>query len=373
MSDAVTRETTLCTFCPKMCRFACPVAEAEATETVTPWGLMTLLGLAREGRLAVDAEVGPLFHRCTGCLRCQTYCAHGNTVPRALAEGRRMALEAGVEPPAVAQAARRLRETGNVKGQDLAARQRELLGDRPARGARTLFFAGCEALAHHGEALVDAVRVLEHLGFGPVAVLEDAPCSGKPWDSTGHAGELRDHAARMAQRLNRFALVVSSCPGCVHTFRVLYAAVGAAVTARVAHLVELVVERMPKRAPSGLRVAYHDPCHLGRGLGVYEPPRELLRRAGAEVLEWFDCGPGARCSGGGNGFPRISPETAREIAARRVSDLPGAADVVATACPTCATQLTPVSPRPVVDVATLLARALGVASGSPGPGDGGTP
>lgn len=362
MSDPIRDETTLCTYCPKMCRVACPVAEATADERVTPWGLMTLLGMVRGGRLALDREVGPLFYQCSGCLRCRTFCAHGNTVPRALAEGRKLAVDAGAAPAAVAVTAARMRQSGNVKGEDLARRQRELLGERPEKGARTLFFAGCEALANQGEALRDAVAVLEHLGFGPVALLEDAPCSGRPYDSMGFASDFRTHAARLSVRLSRFALVASSCPACVHTFKVLYPEAGAPVRARVAHLAELAVERMPKLAATGLKVAYHDPCHLGRGLGVYEPPRELLRRAGGTVLELFDRRESARCSGGGNGLGRVAPETARAIAERRAADVPAEADLVATACPTCATQLGPVSPKPVVDVATLLARALGLRS-----------
>src|SRR5262249_51650488 len=145
-----------------------------------------------------------------------------NTVPRALAEGRELAARAGLAPAAAETSRQRLQRTGNVKGMDLAARQRELLGTRPVRGAKTLFFAGCEALANQGEGLVDAVRVIEHLGFGPVALLEDAPCNGRPYDSSGFAADFRAHAQRIAEQISRFALVVSSCPGCVHSFRVLY-------------------------------------------------------------------------------------------------------------------------------------------------------
>jgi Fe-S oxidoreductase len=345
-----------------MCRFACPVAEARGSEEVTPWGLMTLLGLVRAKRVPVDAELGRLFAQCTGCRRCRTFCVHENEVADALVEGRRLAVEAGVAPEAARRLVERVRQSGNVHGEDLAARQRELLGRRPAAGARTLFFAGCEAIHAQGPALVDAVQVLEKLGLGPVTVLEDAPCSGRPYDSMGFATLFRAHAERLAPRLSRFALVVSSCPECVHTFKVLYPRAGASVRARVAHFAEVVVERMPKLPARGIKAAYHDACHLGRGLGVYEPVRELLRRAGVEVLEFFDHHQEARCCGGGNRFAELEPDLARAIASRRVADLPAEAEILATSCPISTTQLGQVSPKPVTEIATLVARALGVST-----------
>lgn len=361
MNDRIAEQTTLCTYCPKMCRVACPIAEATAREELTPWSLMLLLGQMREGRLALDAELAKLFYQCSGCGRCKSFCAHGNEVPAALFAGRAAAAAAGLVPKPLLDAVDRLRHTGNSKGENLAARQRELFGERVGFSARTLFFPGCEALSSGGEAAVDAVRLLEHAGFGPLSLLDDAPSSGEPYDSAGLEGELRAYAERLAERLSRYALVVSGCPSVVYMLRVRYPALGVALRARVVHVSELVTERInPAAKPSGLRVAFHDCDDLGRGLGVYEPPRELLRKSGAEVLEFFDRRAFSRPSGHGFGHERLDPATAHAIAARRVEGLPADADVLATACPACAAQLRAVSPKPVEDVATLCARTLGL-------------
>ena len=68
------RATEYCTFCPKLCRFSCPIAEVEHRETVTPWGLMRLLEYARRGTVAGSEETAEIFYHCTGCARCQTMC-----------------------------------------------------------------------------------------------------------------------------------------------------------------------------------------------------------------------------------------------------------------------------------------------------------
>lgn len=98
---SVERMTAYCTYCPKMCRFTCPAASAESRETVTPWGMMRLLELARDGSVALDQDVADAFYHCTGCRRCQTFCAHGNDVPQALWKARAWAAEEGFLPPAL--------------------------------------------------------------------------------------------------------------------------------------------------------------------------------------------------------------------------------------------------------------------------------
>jgi len=78
---SLTRALELCVFCPKMCRFACPASEVTSREAFTPWGKVSLAALA--GR-APDESAALAFAACTGCLRCQTYCAHANDVPALL-------------------------------------------------------------------------------------------------------------------------------------------------------------------------------------------------------------------------------------------------------------------------------------------------
>ena len=84
VSEGAAQAAQVCTTCPKLCHFVCPVAEAEARETVTPWGLMRLLELTRRGDVALDAEIGEVWHHCTWCGQCTAWCHHGNEVGQAL-------------------------------------------------------------------------------------------------------------------------------------------------------------------------------------------------------------------------------------------------------------------------------------------------
>src|SRR5688500_5740348 len=92
---------SLCAYCPKMCRFSCPVAEADAREALTPWGKMSagfLLSTPKPG-LSLEAAFETSWG-CTACGHCTDYCAHGNEVPLALAAIRAAGVAKGLASPA---------------------------------------------------------------------------------------------------------------------------------------------------------------------------------------------------------------------------------------------------------------------------------
>ena len=63
-----TRKHTIdtCAFCPKMCRFTCPVDRVEGSETSSPWGKMTMLRHLQSQEMPLSQ--GPLAaaYKCTG-------------------------------------------------------------------------------------------------------------------------------------------------------------------------------------------------------------------------------------------------------------------------------------------------------------------
>jgi Fe-S oxidoreductase len=68
-------------------------------------------------------------------------------------------------------------------------------------------------------------------------------------------------------------------------------------------------------------VRWNDPCQLGRGLGVYDPPRAVLERIfGRAPDEMETSREHATCSGAGGILPATMPETASEIARTRAAE-----------------------------------------------------
>jgi Fe-S oxidoreductase len=77
-------------------------------------------------------------------------------------------------------------------------------------------------------------------------------------------------------------------------------------------------QRSPSTPLTSPPLRYHDPCWLGRGLGEYQAPREILTRAlGKAPLEFARAEHEARCVGGGAHLPIARKDTARDLALRR--------------------------------------------------------
>jgi len=137
--------------------------------------------------------------------------------------------------------------------------------------------------------------------------------------------------------------IVVSSPHCYHTFKNEYSEFK--VNFEVVHISQYLFELIKKgklqfTKEYGKKVAYHDPCYLGRHNGIYEEPREVLRKIpGLELVEMPDSRQESLCCGMGGG--RIWMETAK---GERFSDLRlqqaigVGAEVLVTACPYCISQ-----------------------------------
>jgi glycolate oxidase iron-sulfur subunit len=87
-----------------------------------------------------------------------------------------------------------------------------------------------------------------------------------------------------------------------------------------------------------LRVTYHDPCHLRRKLGIFQEPRDLLKRIpGLEYVEMRDAN---RCCGQGGSFNILNYDLSLKILDHKTQAVEDSgADIVTTTCSGCMLQL----------------------------------
>ena len=303
-----------CSYCPKMCRFACPVAEATGKESVTPWGIDRVITAMAHGHDLTAEEQQPIW-ACTGCRQCRTACVPDLDLPTHVRASRAMAPEpAGMDAAA---------GTPVPAGQSLA--------DGATAGAGTVIYPGCRS--EDSDALA-AVLAAAEIAY---RVVDGDTCCGARDADLGRQKDAAERADALRSQLDAAERVVVADPHCARWLGIDHD--DARVVTATAFLAG-VVSTLPLRGDIA-PVTWHDPCWLGRGLTEYDDARAVVRAAsGADPAEPEHTRDRAWCTGGGMGYPQADPDGAAEILRRRTDELraTGAA-VTVTACPTAAQRL----------------------------------
>lgn len=213
---------------------------------------------------------------------------------------------------------------------------------------RVAYFVGCATNLIYPEAGRGLVKAVSEAGVD-VVIPHAQGCCGAPLFNAGDFATAREMAERNIEVLGATCadLVITGCASCGlaldREYRELLGFEGG-VGLMVFDLCEFLVARghAPARSTRGLgarvRVTYHDPCHLVRGRGISEEPRELLRSLpGVDFVEMRDAD---SCCGGGGTFCLSHYELSRAVGRKKIEAIREAGvDLVATECPVCVMHL----------------------------------
>ena len=360
--QSVARQLDNCTFCPKMCRHACPVSTASGRETYIPQVKMDRLNQLRLGRGTWTAESTDPLWACTGCRHCTMYCDHGNEPGLVLFTGRAAAVARGVPHPALAGYSERFRAREHRLSTQLAL----MFEHRLATSGEIGYWPGCDAIDKSAADIAAALALFDRVGLEQVRIV-DAPqaCAGYPLLAAGHRDLFRWHAGRVASSLRGFRKVAINCSACLFALRAQYPAEGVNLRTEVVSLADLLAPAAANLACPLTRrsVYYHDPCYHARYNGVIEQPRRALSQL-AELRELGWNKTDTECCGGGGLLPKTMPLVADQMSKRRLAEVHATGGgMVVTSCATCAFMLQRNAP-PSVEVANL-ATAMAQLSGTP--------
>lgn len=324
-------------------------------DSLCPWNRVrsfSMRKLIREATFGLTEIENEEIWRCTTCGRCPQKCPRDVKQIDNMVALRRMATGYGVFPSAVKPVrtvSAGLSAEGNPFGEDRAKRADWAKG-LPVKtfteGTEFLYFPGCylcydPRLKKVAQA---TVNVLNKAGvdFGILGTEEN--CCGESIRKTGNE-ELFKRMARENIKTfidNGVKKILVSSPHCYHTFKNEYPEFN--VNFEVIHISQFLFQlinegRLQINKEYAKRITYHDPCYLGRHNGIYDEPREVLKKIPGLVLnEMNESREDSLCCGMGGGRIWMETPMSERFANLRLDQaVEVGAEVLVTTCPYCIT------------------------------------
>ena len=402
-ANKVLRSCVHCGFCTA----TCPTYQVLGDELDSPRGRIYLIKDMLESGRAADAKTVMHIDRCLSCLACMTTCPSGVDYMH-LVDHARDHIEKTYRRPFMDRMLRRIltwviphptRFRLALLGAKLArpaarflpdARLRAMLAMAPKtippvsrnddpqvfaaigeRRMRVALMTGCAQKALNTDINDATIRILRRLGC-EVVIASGMGCCGALTHHMGKAGLARAAAARnihawMAEKrgagLDAVVINTSGCGTTVKDYGHLFlrgplAADAATISGLTMDISEVLVKLgLPEGGPKNLRVAYHAACSLQHGQQIKSAPKDLLKRAGFEVVEPADS---HLCCGSAGTYNLLQPEISGELKIRKVRTLEARhPDIIAAGNIGCMMQIGSGTALPVVHTVELLDWATG--------------
>ena len=326
-------------------------------DTVCPWNNVrkfSMRKLIREATFGLSEIEKEEIWRCTTCGKCPQRCPRDVKQIDDMIAIRRMATGYGVFPAAVKpyrSVSTGLTEKGNPFNEDRTIRAdwAEGLSVKSYKeGMDILYWPCCYAsydprLKKVAQATATILKKA-NVDFGILGSKEN--CCGESIRKTGNEEVFKKLAKENIKTFIDHGVkkILVSSPHCYHTFKNEYPEfrVNFEVIHTSQYVFQLINEgRLQIDKGYGKKVAYHDPCYLGRHNGIYDEPRNALKNIpGLELNELPEAKVDSMCCGMGGGRIWAETEKHERFSNLRVEQaIAVGAEELVTSCPYCITAL----------------------------------
>ena len=214
-----------------------------------------------------------------------------------------------------------------------------------------LFWVGCAgSFDDRAKKITKAfVKILNKAQIDFAVLGTEESCTGDPAKRSGNEFLFQMQAMTNIEVLNAYDVkrIVTTCPHCFNTLKNEYPGLGGKY--EVIHHTQLLKSLLNEGKLTveggsfrGKKITFHDPCYLGRGNGVYESPRDIIRKLGVQLKEMKQHKNRALCCGaGGAQMFKDAEKGNKEVNIERTEEaLEIQPDIIAAACPFCNTMMT---------------------------------
>jgi glycolate oxidase len=375
--ESLDNEIMACIMCG-FCRAGCPTYGETSLESINARGRVILSYHLLTGVLEPSKELAEKFYRCTMCLNCNAVCPAGVMVSDIIQAARTRLTEAGFLPPVHQMLMQSIKGKGNPFGEVEEKRRDIYPKDFKAKEkAPTLLYFGCVASYQDINIIPNTLEIMKKANVNFTTLGIEESCCGYISYLVGDENEFKRCIEKNVSLFKKMGLkeIVTTCAGCYRTFKDLYPKFGGEMgNIQVFHAIEYFDKlirdgQITFKDGTRMKIAYHDPCDLGRHMNIYEPPRNVIKAIkSAELVEFPLNRNLAKCCGAGGGIKAYDTEMSLEIGYKRIQQAVSAgADVVVSACPACKSNLQLAAARlrkekkgriKVMDITELVAEAL---------------
>jgi heterodisulfide reductase subunit D len=327
----------------------CPLYARDEAFTFSGGGLVYLSKAILKGHMDYSQSLADLAFTCSACGACDGKCVIVRSINPEMALSdiirllRYELVKRGFVPEGpIKEMYEDVKKNGDLLGKGQGETIR--IPDRIRNDkADVLLIAECI----HSDAQIEpfhaALHLLEKMKK-PVAIFADQGCCGSTLYDFGFWDQLPSLVEAKWRKMQSFGKkkVLFLDPHCQEFMTNKYSKIIDSFNGfRGQHFSELLLDafnkgKLKSKKMKKVKVSYHDPCFLGRGLGIYDPPRQVLQHLdGVQLVEMernreqsFCCG----ARGMGNYFEDFAKGTAKE----RIKEFfDTKADMLITACPYC--------------------------------------
>lgn len=383
-----------------MCTFWCPVYQEEYVESSVARGKNIMIRALVAGELEYTREFADRLNKCLLCMSCTANCPANAQIPPVIVAARADKVRAkgvsfpyniiyrwliprrtlfgnvvrfaswfqGIFLPKTEGTIRHLpfflsalgksRQIPSIAPKFL--REMVPVVNRPPAGTETRmrvgYFTGCMTDFVFPEVGRKMINFLTRSGVEVVVPKEQGCCGAPVYLGAGDFDTGRKLADTNVKAFADFDHIVSGCATCVSALKDYPKFLAdtsqrkAAYTkfaGKVRDISQFLVDVLklptsayqPSAEAKGLKVTWHDPCHLSRHLEVTSQPRQVINSI--PDIEYIEMPDADRCCGMAGTFSIYYYDLSKKIADKKMAGIEATgADIVATACPGCQIQLT---------------------------------
>ncbi len=375
------------------CMTGCPTYGITKDETMVARGRINLVGAVLDGRIKTTERFEGMITSCIGCLTCDMNCPTGVKVSEIIFAAKAHIADTmglGIIEKIASKLVVRFRwplpviarmmsvpvklyeclpATGSLNRllpfvRNNIRRKLPALGNpslssmypeiiRTTKGkskGMVAFYPGCVMELSKQDMGKATISVLNKLGYD-VIMPKGQYCCGSPLLSLGDRGTAKKVAMKNVEIFSNLDVeaIVVSCATCGNMLKKEYPLLlnqssdVQTFSDKITDIHEFVFEtvrgdiNLQKEFSSKEinRVTFHDPCHLKKGLGIYQYPREILKSIPS--VEFVNMEDADACCGFGGLFSVYHYDLASKIGEKKAENIKKTgANIVATGCPGCA-------------------------------------